>query len=342
MHLVHQLAGCLLVHQASRKLSKGLVPERTDSQLPRFGFRSWGSWLSVHWCTRPFESLQLSHGADAEQTLSSRPHWHRELSVLLAQSAIPATLSPAPCASRWPNRGRSGVMATLLPETKALLRKDLGPLQLLTLLSSLSTSRTPLCSPIVAITVQNGNSNRSAWEQAGGPAPRPQFLVTFCGAICSHLPWLDATRSPAPPSHHSPALIGAHQGQQHLHCCPLLALCHRCPPCSAPPPGVSSCASLQVAQDQTREGQTCITTICPQSRTEISLLTCKHKELFDIEIGSQKNLHATLRTEPKTLACALTWSPTSDLSVQGHAQKLSHTGRAGYWVFFYRTAGEWK
>ncbi|KAK1341951.1 hypothetical protein QTO34_016703 [Cnephaeus nilssonii] len=44
------------------------------------------------------------------QTLSSRCHWRRELSVLLAQSATPATLSPAPCASCWPNRGRSGVM----------------------------------------------------------------------------------------------------------------------------------------------------------------------------------------------------------------------------------------
>ncbi|KAK1341254.1 hypothetical protein QTO34_017657 [Cnephaeus nilssonii] len=45
------------------------------------------------------------------QTLSSRRHWRRELSVLLAQSATPATLSPAPCASCWPNRGRSGVMS---------------------------------------------------------------------------------------------------------------------------------------------------------------------------------------------------------------------------------------
>ncbi|KAK1336624.1 hypothetical protein QTO34_002658 [Cnephaeus nilssonii] len=44
------------------------------------------------------------------QTLSSRRHWRHELSVLLAQSATPATLSPAPCASCWPNRGRSGVM----------------------------------------------------------------------------------------------------------------------------------------------------------------------------------------------------------------------------------------
>ncbi|KAK1332468.1 hypothetical protein QTO34_007147 [Cnephaeus nilssonii] len=44
------------------------------------------------------------------QTLSSRRHWRRELSVLLAQSATLATLSPAPCASCWPNRGRSGVM----------------------------------------------------------------------------------------------------------------------------------------------------------------------------------------------------------------------------------------
>ncbi|KAK1345235.1 hypothetical protein QTO34_013945 [Cnephaeus nilssonii] len=37
------------------------------------------------------------------------------LSVLLAQSATPATLSPAPCASCWPNRGRSGVMAEPKP-----------------------------------------------------------------------------------------------------------------------------------------------------------------------------------------------------------------------------------
>ncbi|KAK1338201.1 LOW QUALITY PROTEIN: hypothetical protein QTO34_001315 [Cnephaeus nilssonii] len=45
------------------------------------------------------------------QTLSSRRQRRRELSVLLAQSATPATLSPAPCASCWPNRGRSGVMS---------------------------------------------------------------------------------------------------------------------------------------------------------------------------------------------------------------------------------------
>ncbi|KAK1333261.1 hypothetical protein QTO34_006802 [Cnephaeus nilssonii] len=44
------------------------------------------------------------------QTLSSHRRWRCELSVPLAQSATPATPSPAPCASRWPNRGRSGVM----------------------------------------------------------------------------------------------------------------------------------------------------------------------------------------------------------------------------------------
>ncbi|KAK1339027.1 hypothetical protein QTO34_019699 [Cnephaeus nilssonii] len=48
------------------------------------------------------------------QTLSSRRQWRRELSVLLAQSATRATLSPAPCASCWPNRGRSGVMDSIL------------------------------------------------------------------------------------------------------------------------------------------------------------------------------------------------------------------------------------
>ncbi|KAK1340668.1 hypothetical protein QTO34_017058 [Cnephaeus nilssonii] len=37
------------------------------------------------------------------QTLSSHRRWRRKLSVPLAQSATPATPSPAPCASRWPN-----------------------------------------------------------------------------------------------------------------------------------------------------------------------------------------------------------------------------------------------
>ncbi|KAK1337124.1 hypothetical protein QTO34_001746 [Cnephaeus nilssonii] len=45
------------------------------------------------------------------QTLSSCRCWLlRELSVPQAQSATLATPSPAPCASRWPNRGHSGVM----------------------------------------------------------------------------------------------------------------------------------------------------------------------------------------------------------------------------------------
>ncbi|KAK1329422.1 hypothetical protein QTO34_011608 [Cnephaeus nilssonii] len=44
------------------------------------------------------------------QMLSSRRRWRSELSVLLAQSATPATPSPAPCASLWPNPGRSRVM----------------------------------------------------------------------------------------------------------------------------------------------------------------------------------------------------------------------------------------
>ncbi|KAK1339629.1 hypothetical protein QTO34_018183 [Cnephaeus nilssonii] len=40
---------------------------------------------------------------------------------------------------------------------------------------------------------------------------------------------------------------------------------------------VSSCELLQVAQDQTREGRTCIATIRPPSRTEISLLTSEQR-----------------------------------------------------------------
>ncbi|KAK1344109.1 hypothetical protein QTO34_014668 [Cnephaeus nilssonii] len=58
--------------------------------------------------------LPKASGVAMAQTLSSRRHWRRELSVLLAQSATPATLSPAPCASCWPNRGRSGVMIPYL------------------------------------------------------------------------------------------------------------------------------------------------------------------------------------------------------------------------------------
>ncbi|KAK1339748.1 hypothetical protein QTO34_018304 [Cnephaeus nilssonii] len=56
------------------------------------------------------------------QTLSSRRQWRRELSVLLAQSATPATLSPAPCASCWPNRGRSGVMPLLLLSADTMVK----------------------------------------------------------------------------------------------------------------------------------------------------------------------------------------------------------------------------
>ncbi|KAK1341065.1 hypothetical protein QTO34_017466 [Cnephaeus nilssonii] len=37
------------------------------------------------------------------QTLSSRRHWRCKFSVPPAQSATPATPTPAPCASRWPN-----------------------------------------------------------------------------------------------------------------------------------------------------------------------------------------------------------------------------------------------
>ncbi|KAK1335744.1 hypothetical protein QTO34_003538 [Cnephaeus nilssonii] len=61
---------------------------------------------------RMSEAFQKPPAAMA-QTLSSWRQWRRELSVLLAQSATPATLSPAPCVSCWPNRGRSGVMSQL-------------------------------------------------------------------------------------------------------------------------------------------------------------------------------------------------------------------------------------
>ncbi|KAK1338093.1 hypothetical protein QTO34_001203 [Cnephaeus nilssonii] len=43
------------------------------------------------------------------QTLSSRRHWLRELSVLLAQSATPATLSPAPAPPAGPIVGNEDI-----------------------------------------------------------------------------------------------------------------------------------------------------------------------------------------------------------------------------------------
>ncbi|KAK1339449.1 hypothetical protein QTO34_020132 [Cnephaeus nilssonii] len=72
--------------------------------------------------SRPSESLRGSHGTDAELAAP------RELSVLLAQSATPATLSPAPCASCWPNRGRSGVMTLITLTAKVVfLPKSSSP-----------------------------------------------------------------------------------------------------------------------------------------------------------------------------------------------------------------------
>lgn len=53
----------------------------------------------------------------------------------------------------------------------------------------------------------------------------------------SHPPWPSATHSPTPLSHRGPALIGTHQGLQHLHYHPLPAPLCQLPPCLAPPPG---------------------------------------------------------------------------------------------------------
>ncbi|KAK1343850.1 hypothetical protein QTO34_014404 [Cnephaeus nilssonii] len=66
--------------------------------------------------------LYIMRGTAMAQTLSLRCHWQRELSVLPDQSATPATPSPAPCASLWPNRGRSGVMLGLLISPASLIR----------------------------------------------------------------------------------------------------------------------------------------------------------------------------------------------------------------------------
>ncbi|KAK1335917.1 hypothetical protein QTO34_003716 [Cnephaeus nilssonii] len=85
-----------------RRLPKGLVPEQTPSSATFDGPRRDVSLLPQ----RPL----LSRSTAMVQTLSSRLHWRRELSVPLAQSATLATPSPAPCASCWPNRGHSGVM----------------------------------------------------------------------------------------------------------------------------------------------------------------------------------------------------------------------------------------
>ncbi|KAK1334849.1 hypothetical protein QTO34_004420, partial [Cnephaeus nilssonii] len=114
LSILGELAVCPLVHQAfqkppaQRRLSKGLVREQTDSQLLRF--RS--PLLMVH-----------SRITAMAQTLSSRRRWRRKLSIPPVQSATP---SPAPCASRWPNRqqqGQDGVkvqQATIAPVTVAV------------------------------------------------------------------------------------------------------------------------------------------------------------------------------------------------------------------------------
>ncbi|KAK1333082.1 hypothetical protein QTO34_006616 [Cnephaeus nilssonii] len=90
---------------ALRRLSKGLARSRQPARSPALAFDRGG----LAGCP-PVPQAFRKPPAAMVQTLSSRRHWPRELSVLLAQSATPATLSPAPCASCWPNRGRSGVM----------------------------------------------------------------------------------------------------------------------------------------------------------------------------------------------------------------------------------------
>ncbi|KAK1341537.1 hypothetical protein QTO34_017952 [Cnephaeus nilssonii] len=91
---------CTSGQTASSGAAEALCRSGQTASSPALAFyRRGAGWLSVRWCTRPLESLQRSHGADAELAAP-------QLSVLLAQSATLATLSPAPCASRWPNRAK--------------------------------------------------------------------------------------------------------------------------------------------------------------------------------------------------------------------------------------------
>ncbi|KAK1342276.1 hypothetical protein QTO34_015032 [Cnephaeus nilssonii] len=57
-------------------------------------------------CPRGLSVPQHSHGADAELASPLATRAQRPAGPI----TTPATPSPAPCVSRWPNRGRSGVM----------------------------------------------------------------------------------------------------------------------------------------------------------------------------------------------------------------------------------------
>ncbi|KAK1333007.1 hypothetical protein QTO34_006539 [Cnephaeus nilssonii] len=85
---------------------KALCRSRQPASSPALAFDRWGAGR----LSAGAPGLPKASGTAVAQTLSSWRQWRRELSVLLAQSATPATLSPAPCPSCWPNRGRSGVM----------------------------------------------------------------------------------------------------------------------------------------------------------------------------------------------------------------------------------------
>ncbi|KAK1331697.1 hypothetical protein QTO34_009670 [Cnephaeus nilssonii] len=100
--LVHQAFGSLRRAGAFRK---AWCQSRQAPSSPAFDGSQWNV------SSLPQRPL-LCRSTAMTQTLSShcRCRWRCELSVPLAQSATPATPSPAPCASRWPNRGRSRVM----------------------------------------------------------------------------------------------------------------------------------------------------------------------------------------------------------------------------------------
>ncbi|KAK1345676.1 hypothetical protein QTO34_008140 [Cnephaeus nilssonii] len=121
-HAEEELGPCPSLKLRGFRLGKGFPPPPQHLRSQAHPFPNLkplpDGRLGVTWVPRrfpgprPFKSLWRTAMA---QTLSLRCRWLCELSVPPAQSATLATPSPAPCASRWPNRGRSGVMETKKP-----------------------------------------------------------------------------------------------------------------------------------------------------------------------------------------------------------------------------------
>ncbi|KAK1330367.1 hypothetical protein QTO34_010556 [Cnephaeus nilssonii] len=122
-------------------------------------------------CPRGLSVPQHSHGADAELASPLATRAQRPAGPI----TTPATPSPAPCVTRWPNHGRSGVMmaapSPLRPARAAVARQGRSarlPLE----------SPSPLSSP--ATQGQPEAQGNLGWQLLSRPGP-PEVQVTRAG-----------------------------------------------------------------------------------------------------------------------------------------------------------------